>query len=171
MSDLLSHPAEQLLEYWNAKRGRRAMCAREDIDPMEIAGLLPNVVLVDVVDEGADFRFRLIGSEVRRHNPGDETDRLFSNLFPTRTNGEMWRDYLRVVIDQRPRICRTAYSGSDEEVTGVRQLLLPLSKDRVEVSTILVLVEFERREPPLSCGAISAAQAANLSAQVSASAA
>lgn len=54
----------ELLEYWRSKRGSRLMPARADIDPIEIPTLLPIIGLVDVLDGGARFRFRLLGTEV-----------------------------------------------------------------------------------------------------------
>ena len=169
MSDLLSHRAELLLSYWNAKRGRRAMCAREDIDPVEIPGLLSNIVLVDVIDDGDDFRFRLVGSEVRLNNRTNSVGKLFSELFPDKAKSRMWRDYTRVVVDQRPVACRIPYSGPDEYVREAHHLLLPLSKDRVTVNMVLVLVEFDRAE--IRYGGVNPAQAANPSVPASAEAA
>ena len=51
------------LAYWMLKRGARAMPLKRHIDPTEIPPkLLPHLQIIDVVDGGARFRYRLIGT-------------------------------------------------------------------------------------------------------------
>jgi hypothetical protein len=49
------------LDYWSTVRGAKPYPAREDIVPRELAGLLRHVVLLRVVDAGADYEFRIVG--------------------------------------------------------------------------------------------------------------
>lgn len=53
---------EVIEEYWNALRRGRPMPSRADIDPADIVPHLPFVALVDVIENGCDFRFRLLGT-------------------------------------------------------------------------------------------------------------
>ena len=54
---------KRLLDYWEGKRGDRAMPARADIDPTTLGkDLLPWIALTEVIDGGARFRFRLCGT-------------------------------------------------------------------------------------------------------------
>ena len=51
------------LAYWIDKRGSRLLPSRRDIDPVEIPPkILPHLQIIDVVDGGARFRYRLIGT-------------------------------------------------------------------------------------------------------------
>jgi hypothetical protein len=46
------HPdIQKMLAYWEGKRHGRSMPRRSDIDPAELIGLLPNIMLVDVIDD------------------------------------------------------------------------------------------------------------------------
>ena len=57
-------PLQALLDYWLEKRGPRRCPDKSDIDPTEIGGLLPDVILLDAAPEGGTFRYRLAGSRV-----------------------------------------------------------------------------------------------------------
>jgi hypothetical protein len=76
---LVDHPV--LLEakaYWEAKRGSRRMPKRGDINPAEIKSLLSQVLLVDVLSGGADFRYRLLGTKLRPYFPKEATGQAMS---------------------------------------------------------------------------------------------
>ena len=62
-----------VMAYWEARRGARKMPARRDIRPEEIKNLLPQVLLVDVLSGGADFRYRLLGTRLRPYFPREAT--------------------------------------------------------------------------------------------------
>ncbi|HTP83790.1 MAG TPA: PAS domain-containing protein [Alphaproteobacteria bacterium] len=51
----------QFLAFWRAKAATR-LPRRREIDPLEIARLLPRVLLLDV--EADDFRFSLVGEDI-----------------------------------------------------------------------------------------------------------
>jgi len=52
----------EALNYWESKLNGRRMPARRDFEPVfEIPHLLPWVILVDVLREPLDFRYRVIG--------------------------------------------------------------------------------------------------------------
>lgn len=47
--------------YWQTLRGTRRFPARQDMNPRDFAPLLRDMLLVQVVDGGADFEFRIAG--------------------------------------------------------------------------------------------------------------
>lgn len=49
------------LDYWLKVRGSRSYPARENIVPRDLAGLLRHVVLLRLIDGGADYEFRIVG--------------------------------------------------------------------------------------------------------------
>lgn len=71
-----------LHDYWNSKRGERPMPDRRDIRPSEIVRMLPSVAIIEVIDGGRDFRFRLFGSELANWMGCDRTGQLFSQMQP-----------------------------------------------------------------------------------------
>src|SRR3546814_15809427 len=63
-ADVIVEPElREIYHYWSGKRGGRCYPTRADIRPEEIKRLLPFVLLLDVLDEGRHFRFRLVGTD------------------------------------------------------------------------------------------------------------
>jgi hypothetical protein len=53
-------------DYWLDRRGSRFMPGRNDISAAQLKAHLPYLLLADVIDGGADFRYRLVGTELRQ---------------------------------------------------------------------------------------------------------
>ena len=51
----------QGVDYWRALKGARAYPARTDMHPREMAPLLRNIVLLRLIDGGADYEYRIVG--------------------------------------------------------------------------------------------------------------
>jgi hypothetical protein len=138
----------QAFGYWDAKRAGRAMPARRDIDPIDIPALLPWIMLIDViVAPELDFRYRLIGSEIRRISHGNFAGHRFSAL-PGKGRGSVVFDNCEQVVLTRTPFSRSPpYVGPDPRVAQCENLLLPLSSDGEGVDMILQVVTFERIVP------------------------
>ncbi len=67
--------------YWDAKRAGRLAPRLADLEPLELAAHLPNTFIVDVLDGGADFRFRCIGKHLAESLGRDSTCQRFSDLY------------------------------------------------------------------------------------------
>ena len=133
---------EQALAYWNDIRGTRLMPSRRDIDPVEIPHLLRNLALVDVLADVPDFRYRLIGTEIRDRCHRDYTSVTFSSLPHQGPGNAIWMGLMRVVEDKKPIFGASTYVGPTEWVRESRDLWLPLSSDGANVDTILIAVSF-----------------------------
>ena len=60
--DRLESPAvKRGAAYWNSLRGQRRFPAYEDIHPRDFAAILPNTLLVKVLDGGNDYEARIVG--------------------------------------------------------------------------------------------------------------
>jgi hypothetical protein len=66
MDQLESPVVRRGVAYWDMLRGERRFPSREEVHPRDIVLLLKNVVLVRVLDGGADFEFRIVG-DARTH--------------------------------------------------------------------------------------------------------
>ncbi|MBI1774943.1 MAG: PAS domain-containing protein [Proteobacteria bacterium] len=53
-------------DYWLSKHVDNRLPSRSDIEPQEIPHLLSCLFLVDVAREPVSFRYRLVGTEIRR---------------------------------------------------------------------------------------------------------
>src|SRR5690349_11695996 len=60
--DMTAEPLRALLDYWSILRRTEALPRAELIDPLAMRRALGYVMLVDVVENGLDFRYRLFGS-------------------------------------------------------------------------------------------------------------
>lgn len=76
-------PAQQhrfLLRYWDDLRGERPLPLRSEIDAVEMRPALGYVNLVDAVEDGRDFRYRVFGSVIASVSGFDMTGQLASTL-------------------------------------------------------------------------------------------
>ncbi len=99
------------LAYWLEKRGARSMPSKRDIDPTEIsAKILPNLQLIDVIDGGARFRYRLIGTATVDAYGEDFTGRYPDEMFPAELRDFIHGIYRRVCVSKAPSSSATGMS-------------------------------------------------------------
>ncbi len=104
--DIATIPApllHRVHRYWLDKRGDRALPAWSDIDPAEIARLLPNLLVVAVEHNPMRFLFRLVGTQIVefRGNPtGHYIDSVPWNTPDTRASVQT--SYEMVVSSRAP---------------------------------------------------------------------
>ena len=67
-----------LLTHWNRLRGAERFARADRIDPLEMRPALGYINMLDPVDEGRDFRFRLFGSAIAAAAEFDLTGELMS---------------------------------------------------------------------------------------------
>src|SRR5262245_27250689 len=68
-----------LYQLWHSKRGGRFAPARVDIRAEQLQPWLGNLILLDVIDGGKDFRYRLFGSVIAREAGFDLTGKFLSD--------------------------------------------------------------------------------------------
>jgi hypothetical protein len=67
-----------LRRYWDDLRGKRPLPRAQEVDALEMRPALGYVMLVDVIDDGCDFRYRLFGSIVASVSGFDLTGSVVS---------------------------------------------------------------------------------------------
>lgn len=116
---------------------------REAFSPHLIAPSdLPFVVLLDVIDGGADFRFRLAGTEVVRVVGFEFTGvRLMDHLHLTEVQDllDSYRDCVRTAA---PVVYAGTLARFDKRFVTYERLTLPLADTDGTVGTILGVVDF-----------------------------
>jgi hypothetical protein len=138
VADQLAPPLDRALAYWQSKRGARTMPSRQDLDPVEMVSFLPNVVLIDVLDGGRDFRYRLIGTNVDDLLQESCTGRSLSE-FPER-DAAIRESCGRAFATGQPVSRSLAYRGPGEHHVEIQQITLPLSADGRSVNTLMVVI-------------------------------
>jgi hypothetical protein len=125
--------------YWHRQRGARPMPGRMDITPWDLKTHLPHVLLADVIGGGADFRYRLVGSQLHRYFAGDPTGRLMSETlagFGPETVERTIQTYAAVAGRRAPLRIRGACTLYAQGPKLFDAMLTPLSDDGNTVNMI-----------------------------------
>lgn len=126
-----------LAAHWHSLAGGDALPARSAIDPTAMRPWLGNILLVDVIDGGAGFTYRLYGSEVAEHFGRDLTGRTPSE-FPAHHVDIILGAYRGVVETGRPRYTVHILSIDGRKFAAWERVVLPLSDDGRTVNHLLV---------------------------------
>lgn len=134
-----------IYDYWRSKVPAGCLLpARRDIDPAEIPRLLPNVWLVDVVDDVRRFRVRLIGTAlVDAGIPLRVGDFIFDRLMPELRH--TLAEFESVVRTREPLWFRGPVNlRHDTYVHEIERIFLPLASDGRTVDMLLCLSLIQR---------------------------
>ena len=135
---------EAVLAYWRSRCAGRFAPRRSDLDPpVDLPAVLPRIMLVDVLHDPLDFRYRLSGTGICDVDGRDLTGLSPKELNPPEYGQLVWRHYVGCVQDPQPVAHRFHVELADKLRRYVR-LLLPLSEDGKAV-TMLMAVDSERQ--------------------------
>lgn len=137
--------------YWLAKRGGRRVPARADIDPIEIRRFLPNIFMLDVIDGGARFRYRLVGTAVG-NAIGDYTGRYVDEALPPAQYAIYRQKYESIIRDFAIHYEVARVLWHERADVLYRRLMLPLSDDQMSANILLGVSHFEYGGRPLQEG-------------------
>ena len=127
-------------DYWRSKGWPDRLPGREDVDPMEMAELLPAVVLLDVRQEPRDFYYRLVGTAVVHHLAQDLTGSWMSEIDHHRSPSRIWESCERVVDTKCPLLSSIPYVGPHAEYLYGEDIILPLGDEGGNVNKLLVFI-------------------------------
>ncbi len=132
------------LAYWIEKRGERAMPRRRDIDPTEIPRkILPNLQIIEAIDGGARFRWRLVGTASVDAYGSDYTGAYADAIFSDDRLAFIQNIYRSVVRLKTPVFTRNRYHTTKNVDVFANRIYLPLSDDDAEVDHILGILAFQ----------------------------
>jgi hypothetical protein len=150
----IGNPAlEFMRNYWDERRAGRLMPTRADMRPADFKQYLGNVAIVDVLDGGGEFRYRVVGTLLTRYFLTNPTGKTFTEAWPdppgplamrVRANLE---DIVqnKMAIYAKGTLDWEAFPGETFDA-----LFLPLSDDGEEVTMILTLFLFNRSKALLN---------------------
>jgi hypothetical protein len=126
-------------EYWSRLAAAR-LPRRGEIDPVAIQEVLSNVMMLDVLDGGRDFRYRLAGSTVERNFGSSVKGVLLSDILKAFPSFEP-------IIEVKRHCAATASPYACDEVIfthfgtlkRVYCFAMPLSDDGVAVSHLFAI--------------------------------
>lgn len=132
------------LAYWVRKRGARAMPCRRDIDPTEMKPtLLPHLQIIEVLDGGACFLYRLVGTAVVEAFGKDYTGSRPDEMFPSDRGIFIHGVYRSVCSGRQPLFSRNKYQTTKSVDIIANRIYLPLSGNGRDVDFILGVLTFE----------------------------
>jgi hypothetical protein len=138
VSNLAHRELRSLLTYWRTLSGDQPMPRQDKIDPLEMRDALGFLFLLDVLDGGADFRYRVYGSKIVDRYGVDMTGKLLSALKVDPIFVDFFfAGYRAVIARQTPLLTHHIHSPYVAVIDTVR-LILPLANEQGEVGRILV---------------------------------
>jgi hypothetical protein len=126
-----------LLVYWLKLSGDRAIPSRNDFDPLDIPRLLPFLVLVDVLDDALDFRFRLTGTHFREFAGDEATGKMIGEVFPPDFCAEVRTHWGNSIKQRQPLLGKGELWVSGRDFIRWEGIILPLSPDGATVNMLL----------------------------------
>ena len=132
-----------VMELWRERRGSRVAPCRRDFDPWDLKPVLPMILLVDVLQDPLDFRYRLSGTKVRDIHGMELTGHRVRDLMPRLYAEKVWQDYSELVERKAPQLCEIEYINRFDLKRCFKVLRLPLSSDGDSVDMIMAVHHVE----------------------------
>jgi len=132
-----------LLQYWNGLRGDRLFPNREEIDPGELLGILPHIMLTGIEYNPFRVFYRLVGTEIVRFAKFDFTN-CYADALRFQSESEDWSIYYRAIIaDRRPGIGIAYWTVSGHVKRWIEFLICPLSSDGRVIDRCIAVEDYE----------------------------
>lgn len=112
--------------YWRDLRGDRPWPMRRDLDPARIVSLLPFLFMVDVLEDGRDFRYRLLGTDIVGNTVTDNTGKRLSELQFQGSQATLTVLYRDAYLSEEPRLQRIAFTTKAGIRSWYECVVLPL---------------------------------------------
>ncbi len=136
--DLRSRELSFLHTYWSGLHRGSCIPLAGSIDPIDMRPALGHIVIVEPVDGGADFRYRLFGTEVARRYGEDMTGRLTSEIEDGSYIAAYFLALYRAVSERRVPLFSRHFPSLLSSTTVWERLMLPLADGVGSVGKILV---------------------------------
>jgi hypothetical protein len=146
--EAIRHPKlRQLYDYWDGKRGDRAMPSRADLDPVDIRFAIGDVVLADVLDETPPrFRIRVHGTNLSERTSFDLTGKMLDEMPAPEFRDLSTRSFRKVVRTKEP-LHVIAERPLDGRTQRYEAIILPLSSDGERVDRLMIGMLYEPLRP------------------------
>jgi len=118
--------AEALYDYWTRRRGDRPVPLRRDIEPADLARILPDLFILEH-GAAADPRFRLAGTRLCAQFGRELKGGRFDALFPPDQRDRIARTVENVMAHRTPAILLVEAVDGALETTEIEIVLLPLA--------------------------------------------
>ena len=116
------------------------MPSRADLDPAEIASLMPQVYIVDAGAEDGGLVYRLFGTALVSLFGRELTGRAVAEGLPAQAAEEARCRYRAVIRDRQPLYHQAQLHEPRNDYTEVERIILPLSPNDIRVDMMVGMV-------------------------------
>ena len=132
----------EALATWQKLRGARSFPSRNDMSPRAMRGFLKNMTLVQVLDHGQDFRFRVSGDQVNLQQGMNLQGVTLTEIDSRIPNygSHLRKLYQRVLRRREPLAYRGLYyRPADQHTFSHESIMAPLSDDGETIDHLIVV--------------------------------
>lgn len=135
---LPSGPLRFLHDFWHRHRQGAAFPGIDVVEPFALKPALGYIMLLDVLDEGWDYRYRVYGSAIAQRYGRDLTGRCTSEIARTAYTGIFYIAGYRAVLARREPLFTVSSSPAYVAAADWWRLVLPLSGPDGAIARLLV---------------------------------
>jgi hypothetical protein len=136
---LRSEPPRHVLAHWSKRAAGSRLPGYREVDPLDLRPALGYVLLLDVVEDGRDFRYRLFGSAISSVSGFDLTGKLLSEHPASAYVAEFSIAVGRAAVRRREPIYTVRRPVGAQDTSLWERLVLPLVDDEDRVVRLLVV--------------------------------
>jgi hypothetical protein len=126
-----------LEQHWQSRAVGGALPGKDIVDPLALRPWLGQLLLVDVLNSGRDFAYRLYGTNVAETFGEDMTGRSPQG-FPPHHVQIIVEPYRAVASDGRPRRTAHIMTIRDRKFAAWERIILPIAGTDAKVAQLLV---------------------------------
>lgn len=115
-------------DYWQSLPKTEGVAEVMKVDPMQIAGALGSVMLIDVVDDGRDFRYAIYGSRIAEISGFDMTGKWLSDIPTSSPIATFFHSGYLGVVRHRRRLFTIHQAPANIMIGFWHRLILPLGQ-------------------------------------------
>jgi len=135
--DLPTKQLPFLLRYWQSLRDANGCVAPGQIDPFALKPVLGHVLLIDVLEDGADFRYRLYGSEVARVAGFDMTGKRTSEMATGPLASGFYLAGYRALLVRRQPLFTWHEMPMQITINSWERIVLPLTDESGRIARLI----------------------------------
>lgn len=134
--------------YWLDKRRGRRFPSRADIDPVDMAPHLGNIVLIDVERSPLRLRYRLVGTRITHVMERDSTGKFYDEIYPEPLLRQIYASFHWMIDHGRPVRTFGEAFYPDKNFYQYESLNLPLAANGRDMDMVLGVLVFHPAARP-----------------------
>lgn len=135
---LFEAPLKVLFRWWRAKRPTHGLPSIDAVDPVALKEALGYLMILDVLEDGWDYRYRLYGSEIAQHAKRDYTGQKTSDLKVVSPIPTFYIACYRAVLVRPEPLMTRNQPPSEVSTTTWTRLVLPMAGADGKIARFLV---------------------------------